>query len=36
MASMTEIICKCEFGRKKIVRTADVNRGWGIILFKKL
>ena len=29
MASMTEITCKCGCGRKKKVRTADVNRGWG-------
>lgn len=29
MASMTEITCKCGCGRKKLVRTADVARGWG-------
>lgn len=29
MASMTEITCKCGCGRKKMVRTADVKRGWG-------
>jgi hypothetical protein len=29
MASMKEITCKCGCGRKKMVRTADVNRGWG-------
>ncbi len=29
MASMQEIICKCGCGRKKMVRTADIKRGWG-------
>jgi hypothetical protein len=29
MASMTEITCACGCGRKKMVRTADVARGWG-------
>jgi hypothetical protein len=29
MSSMTEITCKCGCERKKMVRTADVNRGWG-------
>ena len=29
MASMTEITCKCGCGKKKMVRTADVRRGWG-------
>ena len=29
MASMIEITCKCGCGRKKMVRTADVARGWG-------
>lgn len=29
MASMTEITCRCGCGRKKMVRTADVKRGWG-------
>ena len=29
MASMQEITCKCGCGRKKMVRTADVKRGWG-------
>lgn len=29
MASMTEITCACGCGRKKMVRTADVKRGWG-------
>lgn len=29
MASMTEITCHCGCGRKREVRTADVNRGWG-------
>ncbi len=28
-ASMTEITCKCGCDKKKMVRTADVNRGWG-------
>lgn len=29
MASMVEIVCKCGCGRKRMVRTADVKRGWG-------
>lgn len=29
MASMKEIVCKCGCGRKKMVRTADIKRGWG-------
>ena len=29
MAKMVEITCKCGCGRKKMVRTADVKRGWG-------
>ena len=29
MPAMTEITCKCGCGRKKMVRTADVKRGWG-------
>lgn len=29
MASIVEITCKCGCGRKKMVRTADVARGWG-------
>ncbi len=29
MPSMVEIICKCGCSRKKLVRTADVKRGWG-------
>lgn len=29
MASMTEITCKCGCKRKRMVRTADVKRGWG-------
>ncbi len=29
MAAMTEITCKCGCGVKKMVRTADVRRGWG-------
>jgi len=29
MASMKEITCKCGCGRKKMVRTADIKRGWG-------
>lgn len=27
--AMTEITCECGCGRTKMVRTADVNRGWG-------
>ena len=34
MASMTEITCKCGCGRKKLVRTADVKRGWGLFYSK--
>ena len=34
MASMEEIICGCGCGRKKMVRTADVKRGWGIFFSK--
>ena len=34
MASMSEIVCKCGCGRKKMVRTADVNRGWGLYYSK--
>lgn len=34
MASMTEITCKCGCGRKKMVRTADVKRGWGLYYSK--
>ena len=26
---LVEIICKCGCGRKKLVREADVKRGWG-------
>lgn len=26
---MTEITCKCGCGKKKMVRMADVRRGWG-------
>lgn len=29
MAKMKEITCKCGCGRKKMVRVADVKRGWG-------
>ena len=29
MPSMKEITCKCGCGRKKMVRTADIKRGWG-------
>ena len=34
MASMVEITCKCGCGRKKMVRTADVKRGWGLYFNK--
>jgi len=27
--SKTEVTCKCGCGQKKMVRTADVKRGWG-------
>jgi len=26
---MKEIICKCGCGRKRLVRVADIKRGWG-------
>lgn len=29
MAEMQEMICKCGCGQKKMVRAADVRRGWG-------
>ena len=29
MSSMKEITCKCGCGMKKMVRTADIKRGWG-------
>lgn len=29
MAAMVEITCACGCGEKKMVRTADVRRGWG-------
>lgn len=29
MAAMKEIVCACGCGRKKLVRVADVARGWG-------
>lgn len=35
MPSMTEIICKCGCSRKKMVRTADVKRGWGKFFSKR-
>ena len=34
MAATTEITCKCGCGRKKLVRTADANRGWGLFFSK--
>lgn len=29
-----EITCKCGCGRKKLVREADVKRGWGLFFSK--
>jgi hypothetical protein len=29
MAKMIEIVCKCGCGRKRMVRQADYDRGWG-------
>ena len=29
MTSMIQITCKCGCGKQKMVRTADVQRGWG-------
>lgn len=29
MARMREIVCKCGCGRKRMVRQADYDRGWG-------
>lgn len=34
MADMVEITCKCGCGRKKMVRVADVKRGWGLYYSK--
>jgi hypothetical protein len=30
--AMTEITCKCGCKQKKMVRTADVDRGWGLFI----
>lgn len=32
--AMTEILCRCGCGETKKVRTADVNRGWGLYINK--
>ena len=32
--SKTEIVCKCGCGRKKLVRVADIKRGWGLYYSK--
>ncbi len=29
MPSMKEITCKCGCGKKKMIRVADIKRGWG-------
>jgi hypothetical protein len=29
-----EITCKCGCGKKKMVRVADINRGWGLFYSK--
>ena len=29
MPAMKQIVCKCGCGRKKMVRIADIKRGWG-------
>ena len=34
MENMTKIICKCGCGRTKLVRTADIKRGWGLFFSK--
>jgi hypothetical protein len=34
MAKMTEILCKCGCGRKKMVRVVDRKRGWGLYYSK--
>ena len=34
MALTKQIICKCGCGRKKDVRVADINRGWGMFFSK--
>ena len=34
MASMIEITCKCGCGKKRMVRSADVKRGWGLFYNK--
>jgi hypothetical protein len=35
MAQMKEITCLCGCKRKKMVRTADVKRGWGKFFSKR-
>ena len=32
--SMQEITCKCGCGNRRMVRTADVKRGWGLYFNK--
>ena len=34
MAKAQEITCKCGCGRKKLVRVADIKRGWGLFYSK--
>lgn len=34
MAQMVNIKCKCGCGRKKLVRKADRDRGWGLFYSK--
>lgn len=34
MPSMLKMICKCGCGRGKLVRKADVMRGWGVYYSK--
>ncbi len=35
MAVMQEIKCRCGCGRKRMVRAADVKRGWGLYFDKR-
>lgn len=34
MAGMTQIECACGCGKERLVRTADVKRGWGLFYDK--
>lgn len=34
MSQQVEIVCKCGCGRKRLVRKADRDRGWGLFFNK--